>query len=556
MKTRPPHHRASPHLAVTALALTAATLNGCSETKPAGPTFPGDPYGPVTEPFPTNAHQVTLQEWNDAQSLPGFRRISPTTVQAEFDDATKVEAADDLTILEAEQRTGLTIAPPPPKLGDGVTLLDDGNVSVGVQLGQELTTFTTMGVAWSKHAVANALRTVGTQSNQLALYANIYAKLDPKTITSLGLLDPAIFKAHPDSVTVDKIASLNSTLAANLDAILAQFRTAGPPPILPSCGNDVGDGLAGDQARNRATCGFTASGIMSTLAFPMQGHLTCVKDQGERGTCGAFSTTSAIEAHVHQTYAVSTNLSEQHLYNMGTGQWYPRNLTDGIWPYSLLKNMEEEAWQLPPEGLWNYNPSISRYEHFVFGPPTDGSTSPTRSVGSLQNSCLRYSETCSDTVHQSQMLCLDGPDDRYCGYTVPEKNPERLGYRVTQHTQLWDPTQRDLSTRLLILATAVQQAPIAWSFLVTPEFQRAATGYVPYTIPTRNLGAHAVHLVGYVGNEQLALLLPKAPPASGGGYFIVKNSWTNCYGDGGYAYVPYDAVKVFTNDAVTLDDVR
>jgi C1A family cysteine protease len=33
------------------------------------------------------------------------------------------------------------------------------------------------------------------------------------------------------------------------------------------------------------------------------------------------------------------------------------------------------------------------------------------------------------------------------------------------------------------------------------------------------------------------------PPGSGGGYFIVKNSWSNCYGDGGYVYLPWDYVS-------------
>jgi len=83
------------------------------------------------------------------------------------------------------------------------------------------------------------------------------------------------------------------------------------------------------------------------------------------------------------------------------------------------------------------------------------------------------------------------------------------------------------------------------SFKVTPNFQQATAhgGFVsmnPKTELDDYKGGHVVHVVGYVDNSALASNsgTKKAPPAAGGGYFIIKNSWGACYGDAGYAYMP------------------
>jgi C1A family cysteine protease len=37
---------------------------------------------------------------------------------------------------------------------------------------------------------------------------------------------------------------------------------------------------------------------------------------------------------------------------------------------------------------------------------------------------------------------------------------------------------------------------------------------------------------------------------------IIENSWGNCSGDSGYAYLPYDRVKAYGLSAVVLGDVN
>jgi len=62
---------------------------------------------------------------------------------------------------------------------------------------------------------------------------------------------------------------------------------------------------------------------------------------------------------------------------------------------------------------------------------------------------------------------------------------------------------------------------------------------------TTDAGGHNIHVVGFVSNQDLAAnpATATAPPGSGGGYFILKNSWRPCAGDAGYYYMPVDYVK-------------
>jgi C1A family cysteine protease len=58
-----------------------------------------------------------------------------------------------------------------------------------------------------------------------------------------------------------------------------------------------------------------------------------------------------------------------------------------------------------------------------------------------------------------------------------------------------------------------------------------------------------------IDNTDLANVLPAAPAGQGGGYVIVKNSWGNCWGDGGFIYVPYQAMMDYAGVATVLLDV-
>jgi C1A family cysteine protease len=76
-----------------------------------------------------------------------------------------------------------------------------------------------------------------------------------------------------------------------------------------------------------------------------------------------------------------------------------------------------------------------------------------------------------------------------------------------------------------------------------------------YVANDTNRGGHGICAVGFIDNADLATLLPAAPQGQGGGYFIVKNSWGNCWGDGGFIYVPYQAMIDYAAGAIAVLEV-
>jgi C1A family cysteine protease len=79
----------------------------------------------------------------------------------------------------------------------------------------------------------------------------------------------------------------------------------------------------------------------------------------------------------------------------------------------------------------------------------------------------------------------------------------------------------------------------------------AAADDKPYT---GDCGGHAIDIVGYIDTG--AGKIPGSPSTTG--YYIIRNSWgTTAYPpvhDGGYAYVPYD--KIYLWSAMTVTDVE
>jgi C1A family cysteine protease len=86
---------------------------------------------------------------------------------------------------------------------------------------------------------------------------------------------------------------------------------------------------------------------------------------------------------------------------------------------------------------------------------------------------------------------------------------------------------------------------------VTASFRAPnADGYVTYTPNEGVLGGHAMHVAGWVPNADLPAL---APTGSGGGYFVLKNSWGEPAGDCGYYYVPYDYLLDYGRSLTTVE---
>jgi C1A family cysteine protease len=97
-----------------------------------------------------------------------------------------------------------------------------------------------------------------------------------------------------------------------------------------------------------------------------------------------------------------------------------------------------------------------------------------------------------------------------------------------------DRAQQDRESRINLMRSVLQaQVPIGLGFLVYNYGNEAGE----FTLPEqgeRPLGGHAVMLCGY--DEHRAIGGSK-------GAFLLRNSWSKGWGDGGYGWLPYDYVR-------------
>src|SRR5690606_21711316 len=91
-------------------------------------------------------------------------------------------------------------------------------------------------------------------------------------------------------------------------------------------------GVSNDQP---AAC-TQPTGSAAQYWFPLKNCISPVKDQGNRGTCWAFTAVGALESRERVQNANPVNLSEQFLVNKVKEDWDENDFTDGYWSERAL----------------------------------------------------------------------------------------------------------------------------------------------------------------------------------------------------------------------------
>jgi hypothetical protein len=306
---------------------------------------------------------------------------------------------------------------------------------------------------------------------------------------------------------------------------------------------------------------------------------------------------AAVEAKISVKHGQKMNLSEQDLYMNIKNNWFPipPNYGDGAIPLFDVIGQILTGYVFAYENAWDYNPSYSRKDLLL----------------NYSNSADDYHGiACSDTNHQAEIHefvtgiekvreivdlvrdwvadpltdLIDGvisfvtrqPNGHWVTNTVhaTEKYLEdtivyyyqtnvahNSGISVTDvffiSCPVLDPNWLD---NLEIAKFHLDHFnPLVLSIVLTEDFMNnmhlSGNGYVNYNpgyIGNYLDTGHTVMICGYVDNVNLPA---GAPQGSGGGYFIVKNSWGTWFGDNGFCYLPYDYVKDFSSSIIAILDV-
>lgn len=301
-----------------------------------------------------------------------------------------------------------------------------------------------------------------------------------------------------------ELASLIGSVDGGLVRLFGDYKVR----LIEASRNACPDGLEGCGTTDSSALGVGSNALVADLDV-LKGS---VRDQGERGTCVAFAIDAGMELQLSRQ-GKDLDLSEQDTYFEG------KRLTDtwgsaGLSPYDTLDAFVHQQTKWVTESSWAYN--------------------------SDDKLCLRYNKehpnaTCSETEAQG-----GGSDSK-------QRDPNATaatGYRLTTAHQLYASVGR-------VKQALYRGHAVVMSVNANADFELATYkgGVVSWAVKADSCGAsvcgHAILAVGYQDSDKVA----------GGGYVIVKNSWSKYWGDDGLAYVTYEWLEHSLLDAQALVQV-
>lgn len=392
-------------------------------------------------------------------------------------------------------------------------------------------------------------------ANQLRVYRYGYTAL-PDNLRG-GLPTPDSLSSAGFEAILEARRQLGQKLASNpvSDAramvpglsLQAVPPNAKPPayPATPAGEEGAGKGI---DHRTGSGCDFNtfmADGLYQNFWWRQKFYHTSVKAQGRRGACVAFALTAALEGRIAIEKSRWVNLSEQYLWAKIAAEWDPRWFGDGTILANRAEDFHEQGFQLPMEQVWNYNQSQSRVGD--------------EDEEKYSKSCVDYDEYCSNSSHQRKHVCTSVGNQTYCGYQSQGPSGER--FKETEPDTIFDWYNDAFGVPVDEMKLLLKQGhPMVAGLLVNTGWDNPnSAGYITTLSDASYRGRHAVQIVGFVSQNDI-INHPTLPQAiktqamfSGGGYFIIKNSWGYCYGDAGYVYVPVSWAKEYFTTVTVFD---
>lgn len=361
----------------------------------------------------------------------------------------------------------------------------------------------------------------------------------------------------PDSLQGKSLQEVQAALA-QLNSLLATpkatrlIRTARLEPGGPKVSSQAI--VPGNGSDNTGPC--TPTNLYAKYWFPLKNFISPIKNQAKRGTCWAFTAIGAVESRERVQNNNPADLSEQFLVNKVKQDWDSSNYSDGYWSDKALEKAVDKGQNFPPESSWTYNPARGRPS------VKDGDED------SYDHACDRgikgdapyqsYSGTCSNSAHQSRETCTTFIFT-FCSYVKVIFSGSGVGSSRT--VQIWKNGDNfDLNRYRLYLSQGyviMASFPVYRGFMDDVGADGVVSNYSKTKLDDKgnevsgSYGGHAVQIVGFLSNDDMATF-NNTPKIGGGGYFIIKNSW-GCVADGGYYYIPADYVSGIFNSLSVLN---
>jgi hypothetical protein len=553
--------------AISRILVLAALLGACNEVQQ--PPVP-DPFftglTPSAPSVPADAQVVTPEEFKQLVQTEGLKVTNPSqsaALVAANEAQFKADEAEVKLLAQTNPALLKILNPDPsiPKTGDGDYVLTINGKSGPFEV-------ITDGPRRMYRRALESRARFNNAANQLRVYRLSYDTLNDALKT--GLATPDSLLTAPLATILEARKALGTRLNENPEALedekaviaIAQnLRAVNPnakPSNFPTSPDDEEGKGAGIDREGASQCGFDSyspNGLYQNFWWKQKFYHTSVKSQGGRGTCVGFAVTAALEGKIAIEKSRYVNLSEQYLWARIAGEWDEREYGDGANTADTADEFLDTGFKLPFETVWNYNIARSRIDHGddEFKKPGD---TEANEGDYYTKSCVDYNEYCSNTSHQRKKVCTTYGNQTYCFYQTPPISGERFG--ATQHDNIYDWTSWSLPVQEMRTLLKHGQTLTA-GLVVNTGYDNPTDGYITTLSDNKERGGHAVQIVGFISalsiknHPTISSTVKNYAENSGGGYFIIKNSWGYCDGDAGYIYVPitwaeeyFTTVEVFS----------